>query len=196
MVGEQLGVVGRAAEGLDPLRRLGMSLSARATRDLAVGDVAHKNVPEGELRLGGNRRAPFSAHELLTLERVESGFDLLALAPAHLSQCAAPEHLADDRGVLQELLLIAGEPVQPSGDNPLHALRHVVEHAALREEPGELLGVERIPLGSVEHGRPDANGDHGTFDEARDETARFLLGQRRKTDRQRIRLATAPARPP
>ena len=115
---------------------------------------------------------------------------------AHPSQCAAPEHLADDRGVLQELLLIAGEPVQPSGDNPLHALRHVVEHAALREEPGELLGVERIPLGSVEHGRPDANGDHGTFDEARDETARFLLGQRRKTDRQRIRLATAPARPP
>ena len=83
MVGQQLGVVGRAAERLDPARGQGVPLAALGPRDLPVRDVPDEDVAEGVLGLAGHRRAPLAAHELLALEPMELVLDGAPLAVTH-----------------------------------------------------------------------------------------------------------------
>ena len=54
------------------------------------------------LGLALDRRQPRRPHELLAGELVEAVADLVALALAHRLECACPEHLADDRRVLEQ----------------------------------------------------------------------------------------------
>ncbi len=82
---------------------------ARSARDLAVGDVANEHVAEGVLGLARDGGAPLAADELLALERVQALLDCPALAPAERRERAEPEDLADDGGVLEQLLLLGRE---------------------------------------------------------------------------------------
>jgi hypothetical protein len=47
-------------------------LAPNPTGDLAVRNVADEDVPERVLRLAGDRRAPLTPNELVTLESVEA----------------------------------------------------------------------------------------------------------------------------
>src|SRR5581483_11476429 len=71
VVREQLGLLGRPAERLDPLRRAAVQLRAQRTRDLPVRDVADEHVAERVLVLACDRRPARTLHELLPLERVQ-----------------------------------------------------------------------------------------------------------------------------
>jgi len=72
VVGEHLRVILRPPERLDPLGRQPVLLRAGGARDLAVGDVADEQVPEGVLRLVGDRGPPRPLHEILPLKRMQA----------------------------------------------------------------------------------------------------------------------------
>src|SRR5436190_13569073 len=99
-------------------------------RDLAVGDVAHQDVLEGELRLARDRTAPCALHELLLLQRMET-----VLVDAERTE---PEHLPQHRSDLQYRLLLRRERVEARGDDALHALGEILRAAALAR-PADVL---------------------------------------------------------
>ena len=76
-----------------------MLLRALGAWDLSVRDVAHEQVLERVLGFTLDRAPPRTLHELLLLQRVQ-----LLLRRV---ERAEPEHLSDDRGVLQDCLLLA-----------------------------------------------------------------------------------------
>ena len=92
MVRNHLGVIFRTTERLDPLGGTRVFLRPLGARNLPVGDVAHQDVLERELRLAGDRTAPRALQELLLLQRVQA---LLTD-----TERPEPEHLAKHRGVL------------------------------------------------------------------------------------------------
>src|SRR5213082_1102294 len=71
VVREQLRVVLGTPESLDPFRRPPMLVRSTAARDLAVGDVAKKDVLKGVLRVARDRGTAFPAYEVLPLQRAE-----------------------------------------------------------------------------------------------------------------------------
>ena len=120
MLGQQFGVIGGATERLDPSGGRDVAAGTLAARDLAVGDVADDDVAEGVLGLALDRRAPVAAHEFTPFELVQLLLDLVGTRIAHSGNGAAPEDLAQHRRVLQQLLLRAGQSIQPGGDDALH----------------------------------------------------------------------------
>ena len=140
-------VVG-AAEALDPLCRLAVLLRTLGTRDLPVGDVAQEHVGEGPLALALDRGAALPGEEALALERVQKRSCLAFVS----TQRARPEDLADDRGIVENRLLIGREAVEAGGDDPLQRLGEweVVRRSALDVELRELLGVERVAFRAFE----------------------------------------------
>src|SRR5439155_11518224 len=119
------------AERLDPAGGAAVPVRARRTRDLPVRDVADEQVPEGVLRLGGDRGRARAAYELLALERVQQLFGLPARDAVDRLDGAEPEHLADDGGILEQALLLPGERVEPRRDDPLNGFRQTEDVAAL-----------------------------------------------------------------
>jgi hypothetical protein len=80
-------------------------------------------VAKGVLALARNRRAPRPLHELLPLEPVQHLLRIPARDPADALDRAEPEHLPDDRGILQQRLLFRGQRVESRRDDSLHRLR-------------------------------------------------------------------------
>jgi hypothetical protein len=69
------------------------------------------------------------------------------ITPGQATDDAAPEHLADDRRVLEEGLLLDREPIDPCCNDSLHRLGHgarVPISFSGREQANVLLGVEGI----------------------------------------------------
>src|SRR5688500_15266661 len=97
---KELGQVLDSPRGLafDPGGRCLMATGPLGARDLGVGDVAHKRMPEGVLRLAFHRTHARGADELLARELVQRLVNLAWRAPAHRGKRARPEDLADDRG--------------------------------------------------------------------------------------------------
>jgi hypothetical protein len=87
-------------------------------------------VGERPLALALDRGAALAGEEALALEGVEERLgDVLASA-----QRAGPEDLAEDRGILEDRLLLGREAVEAGGDDPLERLGEgqVVGRAASR----------------------------------------------------------------
>ncbi len=73
---------------------------------------------ERVLGLAGDCRAPLAAHELVSLECVQT----LLQPPPLPAEGAQPEAPAHDRSVLEQFLLLGGERVQAGGDDALDRL--------------------------------------------------------------------------
>ena len=198
VVREHLAVVLRPSEALDPAGGGLVPARALGPRDLAVGDVAHEHVPEGVLVLASDRRAPLGAHELLARKRVEGELGVGAFAAPNRADGAEPKDLAEDRCVLEELLLGDREPVEPRRDDALHVLgqRQLPRRAALVEQPRELLGIQRVPARAREQRRLHLCRQDGSFEQRGEQARRVIVRERRDRQRQRVRLASAPARSP
>ena len=186
-----------AAQRRHPVGHGPVLLGPRRSRDLAVGDIADEQVQEGVLALALDRRTPLAADELLARQRMQALLDGGPIAPVHLRDRPRPEDLAEDRGILQQRLLLRLEAVEPGGDDSLDGLRQrqLVSGAALGEHARELLGVERVPSRPREQGRLLFRGEEGLLEEHGEQARSFLVGERRERDRGGIRLPAAPGRP-
>ena len=149
VVGEHLGVVLPAAESLDPLGGEAVLVSPHGARDLAVGDVADEHMVKRVLGLTFHGRMPSPAHELLSLERAKQLLDCCGRVLPDRSERVDPEHLTDDGGVLDEILLRLGKSVEAGGDQPVQGLRRgqLGARLPLDHQAGVLLGVEWIAFG-------------------------------------------------
>ena len=112
VMGEHLGQVldPLACLALDPGGRRAVTARPLRPRDLAVGDVAHEQVPERVLALPLHRARPGGADELLAGKLVQRQLELARVAAAHLGQRARPEHLPEHGRVLEQALAL-GESV-------------------------------------------------------------------------------------
>jgi len=104
-MGEQLGMVVRAAETFDPVGGLRVSIATRGARDLAVRDVTYEHVPKRVLVLASDRGAPLAANQPLPLEDMQSLLDRPEIETRELGRRTGPEDLAEHGGVLYETLL-------------------------------------------------------------------------------------------
>ena len=173
-MGEQLGQV------LDPLACLALdpggrgAVPARALRpgDLAVGDIADEQMPEGVLALALHRAHPGRADELLASQLVQRKFELGLIAAADLGQRAHPEHLPEHGRVLKQALPIRRERVQAGGDQRLQTLRQlrlVGTQVSVGEQAHELLGVERVPACPLQHALLQLGAEHAGGDQVGNE---------------------------
>src|SRR3978361_550553 len=111
---EHLGAVLRAIAAEHPDPRCGGKVlrGTGRTRDLVVGHVACEDVAERELDVAVHRAAARAPDELTPLERVQP---LLGYAPREVADStdrSEPEHLADDRRVLEQRLVLGWERVE------------------------------------------------------------------------------------
>ena len=118
-------------------------------------------------------------------------FDVVAV------ERAAPERLAEHGRVEQQLLLLRRERVEPRGDDPLHRLGQVAAGvAALGEHARELLGVERVAAGAREQLLLLVSaGSSCRSSSAASSRAVSSSASGASETRQRVSLASAPARP-
>ena len=173
-----------------------MAVDAACTRNLPVRHVADEHVPERVLLLASDRRAALAPNELLPLQRVQRVLCLSAFELPDRAHRAEPEDLAEDRRVLQELLLGHGQPVEPRGDDALNVLRNPEVFAPpLHEQPGELLGVERVSAGTREQRRLRLRREHRALQQLREQARGVVVGEGRDRERERVGLAPAPTRP-
>ena len=197
MVSQQIGLILWASERFDPLSRPAMALRPGRARNGAVGNIANKHVPERVLALAGDGAAARTAHELASLERVHAILDLKAVAVADRRQSARPEDLSHDCGVLEQLLVVHIEGVEPRGDDPLHGSGKLeLLPSTLGDHACELLGVKRVSTRALEQQRLHFRREHGTLEQRMYEARGLLVRKRRERDRRRVRLAAAPARSP
>ena len=155
VVGEHVGQVVRplARPTLEPGGGRAVTRGASGAGDLGVADVPDQQVPEAVLGLVLHRGGGRATDELLARELVQRLLDVARVPVAHLGQRAGPEHLAHDRGVLEQALALLRERVQPRGNQRLHRVRHLLDHLAqlpaVGQQAHELLriqGVASCPL--------------------------------------------------
>ena len=146
---------------------------------------------ERELALALDRGAPLTADEPLPLEGVEGASRRLGVP----TDRARPEHLADDRGILEQLLLARREAVEAGGDDALERLRQrqLLRRAPLEVELDELLGVERIPARALEQSLLRVRREHRAVEQLADQLGRLLVREGRERECRRVQLAAAPA---
>ena len=101
---EDLCVVGNAVtcDAFDPRRRCEVLRRPRSPGELLVRDVANERVPERQLLLSFHRRRPRWSDQLLADELAHTLFHGTLVDAADRSDCAGPEHLAQDRRILQQ----------------------------------------------------------------------------------------------
>jgi hypothetical protein len=178
VVGEQLAVVLGAAERVDPLSRTAMALGPTPAWNLVVGDVAKKLVAEGIFHVACDRRAARPLNELPPHERLQKRFGVPARDAADRLECAGPEDLADDGGVLEQLFLDVGQRVQPRRNDPLQGLRQLLEPAVLDQHATQLLRVERVAADAREQRLVRLGRGHRLREHRSDQSCRLALGQR------------------
>ena len=194
---KHLRVVLAPAERVDPRRHALVPVDAACARDLPVRHVPDEHVPERVLLFTADRRAALAPNELLPLERVQRVLRLSTFELADSAYRSEPEDFAEDRRVLQELLLGAGSPSSRAAMMPCtFSGTRRSSLAALREQSGELLGVQRVPAGTREQRRLRLRREHRALQQLREEARRVVVGERRDRERERVRLAAAPTRPP
>jgi hypothetical protein len=82
-----------------------MLFRARAARDLPVCDVSDQSVPKRILRLARDRCLTLALGKLSAYEPVQRPLDRVTVGAGKVSDAARPEHLAENGGVLEEVLL-------------------------------------------------------------------------------------------
>ena len=193
---EHLGVVLASAELLDPAGGEEVLLGPLGPGNLAVGDVADEQMPEGVLADRPRRCCPRS--------RRTNSFRSSACSPSSNARPAGPasrertgpEALADHRGVLEQRLLLRLEQVEPGGDQALDGLGQPADlrrgRATCARTPRRRAGLPPARASSsacVSAGRTAPSSSPM-------QACGVLVGERRKRDRQRVRLAAAPVGPP
>ena len=148
------------------------------------------------LVLARDRRAPRSLDELLALEPEEEIVGLRASRAVERRERAEPEDLADDGRVLEQPLLVLGERVEARGDDSLDGVGQLFEIALLEQHAGVLLGVERVAPGPGEKRLLGLRIQQRLLEQRLHQAGRLLVRERRERDRERVRLAAAPAGPP
>ena len=115
-------------------------------------------------------------------------------AARSLPEPTDPERATENGGVLQQLLLLAVEDVEASGDDALDGLWQGGAARALVEQANELLRVQRVAAGTLQQCCLDIGGDRGPVEKRVHELRRLIARERRERERQCIRLATSPVR--
>ncbi len=196
---EQLRVLLRAAERLDPLGCRAVLLSAPRARDLVVGDVADEDVAERVLGLAGDGGVLLAADELLALQRVQPLLHRPPGEPGDLRERSHPDDLAQDGGVLEHVLFLAavsassraamipwmdsGAP--PASSRPRSCTIRTYSSAYSGFPPARASSADWSSAGSTERSMS-----------RRDQLRRLALGERRERDRRRVALPAAPAGAP
>jgi hypothetical protein len=197
VVREQVGVVVRPAERLDPLGCDAMPFDPPGARDRAIGDIAQQDVPKGVLVLPRHGAAALAADELPPFQLVEPFLELEPVAPGDRLEGGRPEDLADDGGVLEQLLVRRIERVDARRDDPLHRLGELEpSRPALTRHAHELLGVERIAAGTLEERDLHLRGKNRALEQGVHEPRRILVGERAERERDGVCLAAAPGGAP
>jgi hypothetical protein len=152
VVGEEVEVLVAAVAGerLEPGGDGGVHPAARTTRDRAIGHLAREPVDEGQLALSGQRRRGPRHDEAAPLQRAQDRRERL-LPPPRLER-AGPEPPAHHRGVLEDVLLGLGQRIDARGEQRTDGGRDLgLVAAAALEVTHDLLGIERVALGHVDH---------------------------------------------
>ena len=199
MVREHLGVILGPAEPLDPLSGEPMLLGSSRTRDLAVGHVSHEQVPEGVFALSRDRGPALATHELLPLEPVQGLLGSRPFYACDLRSGPQPEHLAENRSVLKERLLLVGQRIEPGRHDSLHRLgeRQLAlsrQELAIGDHPDELLGVERVSARPLQERGLGLGRKDRPLEQGRQEARGLVVVERRERECERVRLPSAPAR--
>ena len=147
VMSEGLGAILRAIfrQRLDPARRLHVAGGPCGAWELTVRRVSHECVDEGVLARSGDRRTVLPADELLPLERAKRLAELPGLDSSDRGEGVRPEHLAEDGGVSQQLLLGWRKQIDPRCDDSLNRVGKCRVHVGSGlEDSHELLGVQRV----------------------------------------------------
>src|SRR5512132_3812366 len=172
-----------------------MLLGPVDSRDLPIGHVPDECVRKRVLGVALDRRAPLAADELPPSESVERLLELVGRAAADRRQRSGPEHLAHNRCILEQRLLVFRERVEPRGNQPVDGLgQRQLAVCALSRDPREFLSVERVAAGALEQSGLNLGRKNRAVEELMEQLRRFVLGERRKRDRRGVRLAAAPSR--
>src|SRR4051812_12312537 len=95
-----------ATERFHPFCGGDMLLRPRGTRHLSVADLTDEDVPERELGLARNGRAPLLTDESLAHECVQRVGQRVLVETGQRGDAAGPEDLAEDCRVLEQALLV------------------------------------------------------------------------------------------
>ena len=188
-----------ALVGCDRLNPLGceaMLVCSGGTRDLRIRDVAQKQVYERVLRLADDRRTALAADKLLALERMQPFARSMCVDSSDGFERSQPEHTPEHCGVLDQLLFLGRQRIEPSGNDPLDGLRQLGRASALAEHSRELFRIERIPTGTREQGRLRLRVEQRPVEQRCEQPRRLVVAERTERDRLRVSFAAAPARPP
>jgi hypothetical protein len=180
VVREELGVILGTAERLDPLRGAEVLLGAGGARDLAVGDVPDEDVEERVLRVAGAGRASFPAEEVPPLEGVQLLLYGEPVAAGHECEPSRPERAADDGGILDQILRLGLEQVEPGGHDAVDGLRDGQLASGLAQHARILLGVEWVAAGARQQVGLCLREQDRPLEEVADQPGGFLVRQRRQ----------------
>ena len=157
-------------------------------RQLLVGDLTDEGMTKSKLGFGGDRRASFAPDELAPFQPVEALFDGPPTLAGDVGHATEPEHLAQDGGLLDHLLVGRRQGIKASGDDRLHALGQGLLQPAFLDQPDELLRVQRISAGPLDQCLLNVGGQQRPHQQGMDERGRVLIGQRGERECQRVRL--------
>ena len=115
---------------------------------------------------------------------------------ANRLECTEPEHLANNRRVLQEPLLDVGEQIQSRGDDAVNGLRYLRELAVFEQDSTELLGVQRVAPDAGQQRIVRHRTKHRPLQECSHKSRGVGLRQRSKRYRQGVDFATRRTGPP
>ena len=150
---------------LRPAGDVDVELCPIALGQRVVGHVADEDVAEAELGRAGQRRRLPRHDELLDPQAAQKVARRARTQATDVGEQDVPEDAPDDGRVLRHPLLLAGQPVEASGEDGLHRGGHFdlldwsrqlpgavrrPEDAAIDEHPDELLGEERVAVGQAD----------------------------------------------
>ena len=212
-----LGVVGEdvdqviallAERVLDPAHVAVVELRAFLLGHALVGDLVDEDVLEPI-------RPPTAGSALVRLgDEVAADPFAQRLARRGLTcgerrEAVGPEQPAHHRTSLQETLQLGARAVDARGDQALQRLWQdqradvaardpavvaVLDLAGLDEHAQELLDVQGVAVGPLDHLGPQLFGERVDGEELRDEPAGLVFGQRLELDGRRVAAAAAPVR--
>ena len=136
MVGQPLHVFGQPVriEALDRADDAGVQVLAPLLEQRAVGDFMGERVLEGVL---GIWKKPRLVQKLRLLQMRESPLHRVLRQLGHGVEQPEGDVLADDRGRLEQLLVVRWEPVDPSRQDHLHGRRDLDR----LDRPGQTIGA-------------------------------------------------------
>ena len=140
-------------------------------------------------------RPALAPQELLARQRAQELVDGLSVVLGHRAEPVRPDDGAHHCGVTEQLLLGGRKQVDTCRDDPEDTVRKPPDVAAGRPHANELLRVERVPGGPLDHRRTERRVGGIATEERLDEAHCLARRERAERHGQRVALAASPARP-